>query len=682
VLFGALAAGGAAASAPPPQNAQAPASAQVPAAPAEGVVRYGPAFFDTIRAITAWDIIQKLPGFSFDPGQQVRGFAGAAGNVLVDGDRPTTKEDNLQAILQRIPASQVDHIDLIRGGAPGIDMHGQTVLANVIRKAGSGMTGVLAVAGNVYPDGRANGAARIEMTKKWDGKTFELSLLPSSFIDDGAGDGNRVRTDPDGNVLIRSHLDPVNAGGFQMTGTSSYETPSAGGKLRINLYGYFQHYYDNEDDHLTPPGEEDLRYRQNRAKGELDLHFEKKLSPKWFLEALAIEQVQHNEHPSLFITTTETDDFSEDDTSSETIARAVLRYRSSDKLSVETSAEGAFNIQSSDSTFALNGADVPLPAAKVTVSEKRGEVAALTTWSPSHKLTLETGIRTEVSQIASSGDTVLSKVLVYPKPRAVLTWSLSGGDQVRYRIEREVGQLNFGDFAASSALGNGNSVLRAGNPDINPYTDWAFEGAYEKHFKNGVVAVLTFRHLIISDVEDRIPIEGADGSVFDAPGNIGSASENDILANFTVPLGWLGIKNAQIKAQGTLRHSRVRDPETGIERTISGQHRFDYEVHFTQSLPQWKSSWGIDVFNRSTEAYFRFNETDVYKIKTWVDAYYEYKPRPDLALHAEIDNIGGRGFQRLLYVYNGPRPSGLAYIDNRKQDFKPYLYFRIRKTFG
>jgi hypothetical protein len=562
-------------------------------------------------------------------------------------------------------------------------MHGQTVLANVVHRTGSGLSGVTAVAGSVFSDGRAIGAARLEMTKKWDGKTFEASLLPGSFIDDGAGDGNRVRTDADGNVLIRSHLN-ANAGGFQVVGASSYETPSGGGKLRLNLYGYFQHYYDNEHDHLVPPGAEVLLYRQNKAKGEVDAHFEKKLTPKLFLEALAIEQVQHQEFPSVFTTTVsnEQDAFSENDTSSETIARGVLRYRKSDTLSFETSLEGAFNIQGSDSVFAVNGAGQALPAAKVTVSEKRGEASALSTWKPSRLVTLEAGARFEISQIASTGDEVLSKVLSYPKPRVVLTLSPDANDQLRFRVEHEVGQLNFADFAANSALGAGNTTVRAGNPNLNPQTDWVFEGAYEKHLF-GAVAVLTYRHLQISDVVDRIPVLASDGTEFDAPGNIGDATENDFLANLTVPMDWLGLKHAQIKAQGTLRHSRVTDPTTGRERSISGQHRFDYEAHFTQDIPKWKSTWGVDVFNRWTETNFRFNEVDTVKLKTWVDAYIEYKPKPDLAVHVEIENIGGRGLQRLLYVYTGPRnTNGLAYVDDRRQDFKPYLYIRIRKTWG
>src|SRR6185437_15536549 len=95
---------------------------------------------------TAMEMINLLPGFTFDAGSGVRGFSGAAGNVLVDGERPATKSDDLESILRRIPASQVDHIEVIRGGAAGIDMQGKTVLDNVVRRKGDSVTGLVAVA--------------------------------------------------------------------------------------------------------------------------------------------------------------------------------------------------------------------------------------------------------------------------------------------------------------------------------------------------------------------------------------------------------------------------------------------------------------------------------------------------------------------------------------------------------
>ena len=660
-----------------PAAAAAPALAQ-PAA--SGVIRYDPVFFSNAQPNTAWDMILRLPGFAFDGGAQVRGFADAGGNVLIDGDRITSKQDNLQSALQRIPAAQVDHIDLIRGGAPGIDMQGRTVLANVVRKGGSGLQGVANIASNVFADGRTAPSARLEFTRKADGTTWEGSILPAVYVDDSVGDGVRVRTDPDGDVLVRSDL-KAKAGGRQATATTAYTTPLWGGKFRINALAFYDRYKDDEDDHLVEPvGVETLNTLQVQEKGELGLHFEKTLTPRTTLEALAIQQVQRKTYHSNFGSSAEDDDFRETDTSGETIGRAVLRFRRSDRFSAEASAEAAYNVQQSDSLYAVDQANEPLPAAHVTVSEKRGELAASATWRPDGRYALEAGVRAELSNIGSSGDVVLSKTLFFPKPRLVFTWSPDASNQLRLRIEREVGQLDFADFVASSALGAGGPV-RAGNPDLTPQNAWVGEAAFEKHVKDAVV-VVTYRHQIISDVVDRIAIDSPSG-VFDAPGNIGGGSEDDVDANVTLPLDVLGIRHGLIKAQGNLRHSHVTDSLTGEERHISGQHRFDYDAHFTQDLPHWNVRWGADLFNRWTETYFRVGEVDTYKLKTYLALFVEYKPQPTLSLRAELDNVGDRGFQRILAVYSGPRGSSpLSYIDNRQQEFGPYLYFRVRKTFG
>ncbi|MFL6689127.1 MAG: TonB-dependent receptor plug domain-containing protein [Alphaproteobacteria bacterium] len=98
------------------------------------VLTYPASFFEEARPNTAYDMIARLPGFVFNNGNTARGFGGTAGNVLIDGQRPTSKTDDLQSVLTRMPAADVERIDLVRGGAPGIDMQGQAVVANVIRK--------------------------------------------------------------------------------------------------------------------------------------------------------------------------------------------------------------------------------------------------------------------------------------------------------------------------------------------------------------------------------------------------------------------------------------------------------------------------------------------------------------------------------------------------------------------
>lgn len=660
---------------PPPPRAEAIAGN----AAQDGVARYAPGFFADAHPNTAMDMVMRLPGFSFDGGADVRGFAGAAGNVLVDGARPTSKQDNLQSVLNRIPASQVDHLEVIRGGALGIDMQGRTVIANVVRKAGSGLQTVASVANGAYYNGRQAPSGRLELSRREDGRTLEGSLVASHFVDDGAGDGPRVRTDAAGATLVRSDLH-ANAGGNEATATGAYETPLGDGKFRVNGLFSYNNYNDDEDDHLSfpAPALETLRDRQHREKTELGVHYEQPLSPRTKLELLAVQQVRWNHYRSAFTTAVEADVFRETDTAGESIARAVVRFERDPKLSLEGAVEGAFNIQKSDSRFAVNGADIPLPAAKVTVSEKRGEASLSATWKPAPKVVVEAALRAEISNIASTGDAVLEKTLFYPKPRLLLTWSPDAADQVRLRLERKIGQLNFSDFAASSNLSAGQ--VRAGNPDLKPWQAWEAEAVYEKHFGKAV-AVLTLRRAWINDVVDRIPIYDGSGGVFDAPGNIGAAVQNDLALDITLPLDHLGLKHGQIKANGGVRDSRVTDPTTGQMRRISGQRPFNYAAHFTHNLPMLKVNWGIDVYNRWTQTLYRFNEIDVYKLKTWVDIFVEYTPRPDTSFRLQVDNIGSRGFQRVLYVYPGPRnTNSLAYVDDRRQDFGPAVFFRVRKT--
>src|SRR5579862_9129191 len=171
-------------------------------APQNGVSVYEPAFFADARPNTAYDMIGRLPGFSFTNTGSARGFAGTAGNVLIDGQRPTSKSDDLASILTRIPAADVERIEVIRGGAPGIDMQGQTTIANVIRKKGSSTQWVVDATENIFKDGHTVPGLTVNFTEHDGDKTFEASASRYNSFDDSVGDGTHtvVNYDKDGNV--------------------------------------------------------------------------------------------------------------------------------------------------------------------------------------------------------------------------------------------------------------------------------------------------------------------------------------------------------------------------------------------------------------------------------------------------------------------------------------------------
>ncbi|HEX7946187.1 MAG TPA: TonB-dependent receptor plug domain-containing protein, partial [Phenylobacterium sp.] len=212
------------------------AAAPVTGTPQQGVTSYGPEFFTAQQPSTAVDMLNRIPGFTLDNGATVRGFEGAAGNVLIDGQRPASKSETLQDIIFRIPAGKVARIDIIRGGAPGIDMQGKTVLANVILKKDGGVRGVIAVADNRQEDGRNLGQVRLEGSGALGDVKWELSGRVFRGIDDGYGAGKGARFTP-GQPTVLTGYDGE-GDGLAWNSVGAVEAPVLGGSLRIN--GRFQ----------------------------------------------------------------------------------------------------------------------------------------------------------------------------------------------------------------------------------------------------------------------------------------------------------------------------------------------------------------------------------------------------------------------------------------------------------
>ncbi len=662
--------------------APAPAPPSATAAGAAGVTSYPAAFFAASQPNTALDMINRTPGFSLVTGGGSRGFSDA-GNALIDGARPSSKNDDLGSILQRLPASQVERIDVIRGGAPGIDMQGLAVVANVVRRKGAASTGLIGVADTwVVSDGRHAPIVRLEGSRRWDGRTLEASYVGSSFTDDGAGDGSRTRRDAAGRVIDAAR-DKSEADGMEHTLSSSFETPLAGGKLRVNGQALVQKYfYDDVLNPLigAPPGSSQSRERDHQNKEELELggDYTRQFGARLKSETVVLQNVKGEDYLTLFTAPGDLERFREQHTQTETVGRQTLTWTASRRLAVEGGAEFAYNDLTSHVRFVQNGAAMAIPGANVEVREFRGEAFAKATWTATSKLTVEAGLRLEVSDIASGGDVVLGKTLVYPKPRLQITWSPTKADQIRLRAEEEVGQLDFGDFVAASSLSTGQ--ILAGNPDLVPQQATVLEAAYERTFWGSGDVTLTFRHSQIADVADRAPIFSPNG-VFDAPANIGDGRKEELILNASIPLDKLGIKGGLLKPSATVRDSEVTDPTTGAARPISGLRPFEGELDFSQDLPRWHAKWGGFVFGGFQQRYYRFNQVETDTFHPLYGLFVQWKPKPDLDLKLQVDHVATR-YDRRLTAYDGVRGvDPVAFSERRPLRLGPYVQFRVRKTF-
>lgn len=670
--------------------ASTPASVAGSVPASGGVTTYPAAFFAASQPSTALDMIGRVPGFVLDTGANVRGFGGAAGNVLIDGVRPPAKGDPLDQILQRIPASSVERIEVIRAGTPGVDMQGKTVLANVVRRKDIGGKATLTLTGTRGYDGRLSGQFRLEGEKRIGAADLQGSLLAARFLDDGAGVGTWTRVDGQGVPIV--HAADISKGyEINYKATGSAELPAFGGKLRINAsYLIDPYHYTQTDDVIPPPGGDFERLDQQQNTAELGVRFERPLGAEASLESYLLQQLGRfrlsDDFSSDAATAALTGDaqsalFNLHKSTSESVARALVKYSPVSSLSLEAGLEGDYNWLRTRTSFVQDGAPVILPAANVVVSELRGEAFATATWQARPNLTLETGLRAEASHIASTGDVVTARSLYYPKPRLVIAWSPDAADQIRFRVEREVGQLNFDDFTAqSAAIGTGS--VHAGNVRLDPQQDWVIEAAFDRKFWGGGDVTATLRHYWYANVEDRVGVVSPSG-VFDAPGNIGAGSEDDANFTLTLPTDRLGLKHGQLTGQATWRRSRVIDPTIGQPRGISGLHGSDWEAHFSQGIPRWKATWGFDVAGQFGAKAYRFDEIDTDKLKTYVDVFAQCQPRADLTFRVDLLNATARGFDHFRQVWPGPRnQTPLAFSEVRDLENGRFVRLTLIKQFG
>ena len=669
----------------------APSAAQTPiptgpASPApggdstrQGLLVFEPAFFADARPDTALDMIARLPGFGLDGGDSgTRGFAGAAGNVLIDGVRPSTKSDDLEQILRRISAAGVARIELIRGGAPGIDMQGRSVIANVVLVRTVVTERVIETNAYFYPDGHIGPVVSARWSRREGDNQIEGSINAFSDRTDGTGDGFRRRYDPAGNLIQDADLvlwDRIRT----VRATGAVQRRAGDGLLKVNgLLSWFGH--ENAQDLLIRSGTGTNSFNDedsDSVNGEIGINWTRDLSPRLGLELTGLQRYSTDAYTGVSTGGGGSSTFTNDATAGESIARAVLRYRPDERFAVETGGEVAFNFLDSKNAFEENGVVIPLPSASVRVEELRGEVFGQTTWRPSPKFTLEAGVRVEVSEISQSGDSDQSKSFVFPKPRLQLTWTPWAGHQFRLRAEQEVGQLDFGDFVASADIDIGQ--VEGGNPDLEPEKASVLEAIYERRFWGEGVLDFTLSHAEIKDVVDVIPLTGG----FDGVGNIGDGRSNFFQTRLTLPMDNLGVPNGRLQVRGSWSQTSVLDPVTGQERRFQGNQAFGCGVSFNQDLSGGRWSWGFrHGCNIDRGTAFRVREIRRSYAEPDVDLYAQWKPRADLTVRVDLGNATNRrqGYDRDIHA--GPRDSApLSFREVRRTQMSPWLFVQIRKTF-
>ena len=469
------------------------ASAQEAAAPQTGAV-YAPDFFAAYSPRTARDKFATVPGFSISSGDSsVRGFGGAAGNVLINGARPSTKSRSLQDVLDQIPARAVERIELLDGAqAGGADAGGQARIVNVVLKEGGGLAGSWSAQGTLNSNGfvQPQGEASI----RWVRGNTTLSVGASAGMYEYSRLVGRefVRSVATGAILEGGRNDDFRE--FRQGElTAGLESEMAGTTIRLNArYGaedwQRDWWHGARRNETGPLFRLDSGYeRRDEREWEMGFDAERDIAG-WAGKLVLLVQgaVEESEDLAGFNpigAPLRFDRFQADQDTREDIAR-ISAGRSFGPHAFEAGVEWARNTLDAKSRLAVGDGVrftlVPQAIASSRVEEMRTEAFVADSWTISPQFTLEGGLKVEWSTISQSGDGANERSFVYPKPRLAAVWRPAQGWTVNGRVERVVGQLDFFDFISSAQVGDGNAV--SGNRDLKPSQSWELEAALERRW--------------------------------------------------------------------------------------------------------------------------------------------------------------------------------------------------------
>ena len=640
----------------------------------EGAVLVYPAsYFDGIELNTVHDMITRVPGFVFiDTDTTKRGFGASSGNVLIDSVRPSSKTDTLSSVLDRIPRSRVDRIEIIRGSAPGIDMQGQTVVANIILKRVDETQVIATLADTIYGDGHQGPAASIEFNRRAGENAYGLRLSRINEIDDdSAGNGTRTLVVPGQPIVIdASHHRGAEKVGYGLN--ASLSRPVLEGAFSANLT--LQQTNFNSSVFYDAPSAASFPYSHKIRSAEAGANWDRYFGPVE-LTLVGLQRLERNEYFNAAISSGVDQTFTSVSDTSESILRGTVRYIPSPSLTLESGLEADYNTLDGHASFISSGASIALPAANPKVNEKRGEASLLASWKFAPDWSLEAGTRFEFSTISAQG--IPSRDFSFIKPRILFSWAPLPNMQLRARAERVVGQLDFDNFIASSSFSTNG--VSAGNLAIKPDQRWQFEGDAEYHFWDKGALVLSYTRENITDLVDFIPIGGG----LDGPGNIPKATNNIYNIELSMPLDRLGWDGGTFKPSLVWKDAAVPDPVTGEIRQISNQQDRKLVFNFLQDIPDWHSSVTLTMQTAFKRPNFRIAQVNYLQLRPlYVELDWDYKPRPDLDLLIKLQNIVPYQYDLTQFNYTGPRDvSPLASYQLEHNHSEARVFLQLRKTF-
>lgn len=667
------------------------AAAAAAAAPStEGrVTTYQAAYFKAFAPTNALDIVRRVPGFAIEQSDgEVRGFSQAAGNVVINGARPSSKSESLQQILARIPATRVLRVEVGPGDLYGSDYAGKSQVLNLVLADAGGVDGNVKVSLSRVHTGWIVPNVEASALIKTGGSTINLSAQTGFGGQVEVGYDDLTRYADGTRVEFRDKVNTIRPRVPSFSASWGQEG-ERGKAAHLNLSYSPGRFTLNQVNHVTPAAgpERDDRLTQNQRfnRYEIGGDIARPLG-SGTIKFVALANRRGNE----------SFDGSYNRISGQTIggfeAQQTARYDevlgriswANPKLagfSAEIGSEVAYNrLDNATEVYVLgpggSRTQLDLPIDRAVVDEVRTESYVNLGRQLSSALRLETRFAFETSALEVSGDTEAKRNLSYFKPSLTLDWKGKKGWHAQFVARRTVAQLDFYDFLSSAELANDR--FNGGNADLVPQRTWELRLTVDRPILGQGVVRLQLGHDRVSMLQDRILTpEG-----YDAPGNIGSGTRSFAELTIDAPLDKLGIKSTRIKLTGQVQTHSVRDPITGRDRPWSGfRPKWNVGAEIRRDLKKW--SYGAELYREATSTIYRIDEIDsFFNSGPFVLAFVEYRPDKRTTLRLDVENAADVAGQRERLFFDPNRTSPLPILrEFRHRDAHALVTVSVNRTF-
>ncbi|MDX1490355.1 MAG: TonB-dependent receptor [Pseudohongiellaceae bacterium] len=646
-------------------------SATVSAQESDTTVRYSADYFEEWAPVTAQDMLNRIPGVGsptggFNPngGGGGRGLgAGGGEQILIDGKRMAGKGNQSSSQLSRISSSQVEYIEIIRGTSGDLDVRGSQIINVVLLEALDATSLSYQVNVDRYLDHHTQPGGSLA----YSGRFGDLSLLLSAEAEPRYDHYVIKETSRLGDYSLN---DEVRSERIREQTTYSY-TSNIAYDINENSSVRLNGLYRQEDD----PAEEywwttDLRVQPNIVtrerednpgkddRWEIGGDYEYKFNNGHRFKVLFITNERNysnvKERYDIAADGAETKNrfISSAKTNQERIVRSSYTMGLADGQDLEFGAERAQTILDSSLKLGLpNSAGTPSDAfgglvpqnvnnANSTVEEIRVEPFVVHNWKISPKLSLETSLVYEMSEITQTGDVYNQRDFGFFKPKVDLRYDVNSSFQLNWKAEKIVRQLSFNDFVAATDNQDNDANTQAGNANLKQEQVLRTELGFEYRLPDDIGVldgdVFYMKHI---DVIERIDVSTGT-SLASANGNIGDGIMYGLNLSASVRMNIIDMPNLLVTSSFNVQDSKITDPFLGIERRFASYNRGRLQLGFRHDIPSLRLNYGMNWNNRFDGNMKRYDIDDIelYAGDPNVSAFVELVAFNDLTFRFDIRN--------------------------------------------